>query len=90
MSTPQNNEEGYERANVLKGVSSIEGEVRVMHGSKDPVVLWKQSIDFINKAIEEHVPIDYFIYPNHEHNVIGADRVHLMDKITEYFDDYLR
>lgn len=90
MSTPQNNEEGYERANLLKGVSAIEGKLMVIHGSKDPVVLWKQSIDFLNKAVEERVPIDYFIYPNHEHNVVGGDRVHLMDKITEYFDDYLR
>jgi dipeptidyl-peptidase-4 len=54
------------------------------------VVLWKQSINFVQSSVEKGFQLDYFIYPNHEHNVVGKDRVHLMEKITEYFDDYLR
>ena len=43
------------------------------------------------KALEENnIPIDYFIYPRAEHNVIGKDRVHLMQKVTDYFEDYLK
>ena len=33
---------------------------------------------------------DYFVYPRHQHNVIGKDRPHLHEKITRYFDDYLK
>ena len=33
--------------------------------------------------------MDYFPYPTHEHNVRGRNRVHLMDKVTLYFEDYL-
>jgi dipeptidyl-peptidase-4 len=33
--------------------------------------------------------VDYFPYPTHPHNVRGVDRVHLMDKVTMYFNDYL-
>jgi dipeptidyl-peptidase-4 len=34
--------------------------------------------------------VDYFIYPEAQHNVRGKDRIHLMRKVTGYFDDYLK
>jgi dipeptidyl-peptidase-4 len=30
------------------------------------------------------------MYPGHPHNVIGKDRVHPMQKVTDYFDLYLK
>jgi dipeptidyl-peptidase-4 len=36
------------------------------------------------------VQVDYFPYPCAEHNVFGKDAVHLHQKITNYFEDYLR
>jgi dipeptidyl-peptidase-4 len=33
--------------------------------------------------------LDYFIYPTHEHNVRGLDRVHLYRKLATYYDDFL-
>ena len=29
-------------------------------------------------------------YPCAEHNVMGKDRIHLMQKVTDYFEDYLK
>ncbi|HVX00376.1 MAG TPA: hypothetical protein VHA52_08085 [Candidatus Babeliaceae bacterium] len=49
-----------------------------------------QSIDFIKKCVDEGVQVDYFVYPGHEHNVLGKDRAHLMQKISDYFDLYLK
>jgi len=54
------------------------------------VVVWQHSIDFIREAVKNGVQMDYFVYPGHEHNVRGKDRVHLMQKITDYFDLYLK
>jgi hypothetical protein len=34
--------------------------------------------------------VDYFVYPGYEHNVRGKDRVHLMQKVTDYFDERLQ
>lgn len=90
MGMPQNNREGYEKTNLLNGVDKIEGKLLVIQGSSDPVVLCMNSMNFVKACVEKRVQIDYFIYPNHEHNILGSDRVHLMEKITEYFDDYLR
>ena len=35
------------------------------------------------------VQLDYFVYPHHPHNVRGKDRVHLYEKISNYFIDHL-
>ena len=44
---------------------------------------------FVEACIKAGVQLDYFPYPTHEHNVRGRDRVHLMQKVTDYFDERL-
>ena len=53
-------------------------------------ITYSSSINAIKKSVEEGVQVDYFVYPNHLHNVRGKDRVHLMQKITDYFDTFLK
>lgn len=90
MSTPQQNPEGYENANLLDKTKNLKGKLLLIHGTADNTVVWQHSIDFVKKAVDEGVQVDYFVYPGHEHNVRGKDRVHLMQKITDYFDLYLK
>jgi dipeptidyl aminopeptidase/acylaminoacyl peptidase len=89
MDRPQENAEGYSRNNLCNSVGSLKGRLLLIHGSVDPVVVWQHSLVFLNAAIANRVQVDYFVYPNHEHNVIGRDRVHLIDKVLRYFDDFL-
>lgn len=90
MDVPENNQAGYKNACLLDKVKSLKGKLLLIHGTNDNVVVWQHSIDFIKKCVDEGVQVDYFVYPGHEHNVRGKDRVHLMQKITNYFDDYLK
>lgn len=90
MDTPNQNPDGYENDNLIDKVKNLKGKLLLIHGTSDPVVVWQQSIDFIKKCVDEGVQIDYFVYPGHEHNVLGKDRVHLMQKISDYFDLYLK
>jgi dipeptidyl-peptidase-4 len=53
------------------------------------VVLWQHTLTYLKKCVDEGVLVDYFVYPGHEHNVLGPDRLHLMKKITQYFKDFL-
>ncbi len=89
MDTPQENPEGYEQANLTKKVKNLKGHLMIIHGAQDPTVVWQHSQVFLRECIKNGVLLDYFIYPTHEHNVRGYDRVHLMKKITRYFKDYL-
>ncbi len=89
MDTPQENPEGYAKANLAARVKDLKGRLMIIHGGQDPTVVWQNSQTFIRECVKNNILMDYFIYPTHEHNVRGKNRVHLMMKITQYFDDFL-
>lgn len=89
MDTPQQNPEGYEANSLLNKIGDLKARLLVIHGSMDSTVVWQHSQQLINSAVEKGVYFDYFIYPNHPHNVSGHDRTHLMGYIKRYFDDWL-
>lgn len=90
MDTPEQNPEGYEQANLLTKVNNLKGKLLLIHGAQDNVVVWQHSINFLKRCVDAGVQVDYFVYPGHEHNVRGKDRVHLMQKVSDYFDLYLK
>ena len=89
MDTPKENPEGYAENNLLNHVKGLKGKLMLIHGTDDNVVLWQHSLAYIKKCVDEGVQLDYFVYPGHLHNVMGKDRVHLMQKITDYFKQNL-
>jgi dipeptidyl-peptidase-4 len=90
MDTPDENPEGYEANNLAKQCTKLEGKLMMIHGGIDPVVVQQHSLVFVRECIENQIPIDYFVYPRAEHNVRGYDRIHLMQKVTDYFDNHLK
>jgi len=90
MDTPQENPDGYKNSNLLNKVDKLEGKLLIIHGTKDPTVVWQNSLQFIKHAIDKDKDIDYFVYPGHGHNMRGINRAHLYKKITNYFNDYLK
>ena len=89
MDTPQENPEGYAKANLNNKVNQLEGRLMIIHGAIDPTVVWQHSLTFVRECVKNGVQLDYFVYPRHEHNVRGHDRIHLMEKVSRYFDDFL-
>ncbi len=85
MDSPQDNKEGYDKNNLLNYVDKLKGKLLMIHGAQDPVVVWQHSILYQKKAVDKSIQLDYYVYPGHEHNVLGKDRAHLMEKITNYF-----
>lgn len=89
MNTPEQNPKGYEDANLLSKAKNLKGKLLLIHGTDDATVVWQHSIDFLKKTVDDNIQVDYFVYPGYEHNVRGKDRVHLMQKISDYFDLHL-
>jgi dipeptidyl-peptidase-4 len=89
MDTPDENPEGYKDANLTNYVKDLKGKLLIIHGTDDDVVLWQHSLTYLKKCVDEDVQVDYFVYPEHKHNVMGKDRVHLMQKVTNYFKQNL-
>ena len=90
MDMPQENPEGYEKTSLLNKAKDLKGRLLIIHGAQDPVVVQQHSMDFIESCIKAGKQVDYFLYPNHEHNVSGKDRIHMYAKIADYFDVHLK
>ncbi len=89
MDNPEVNAEGYAKTSLINKAKDLKGKLLICQGAIDPVVVWEHSLSFIRECIKNNVQVDYFPYPCAEHNVMGKDRVHLHDKISMYFEDYL-
>lgn len=84
MDTPEENPDGYAANNLLNHIDKLEDKLLIIHGAEDDVVLWQHSLLLLEEAIKKGIQLDYFVYPHHKHNVRGKDRVHLMQKVTDY------
>ena len=89
MDHPDVNPEGYAKTSLINNAKNLKGKLLICQGAIDPVVLWQHSLSFVRECVINNIQVDYFPYPRHEHNVMGKDRVHLHDKISMYFEDYL-
>ena len=90
MDTEATNPEGFAQTSLINNVNNLKGKLLICQGAIDNTVVWQHSLSFVQKCVERNVQLDYFPYPCSEHNVFGRWRIHLMDKITNYFDDYLK
>jgi dipeptidyl-peptidase-4 len=90
MDTPDENPDGYNITKLTDKAKNLKARLLMIHGAQDPVVVQQHSLEFVNACIKEGKQIDYFVYPDHEHNVRGKDRVHLMEKVADYFELHLK
>ena len=89
MDTPQTNPEGFEATSLINKAKNLKGKLLICQGAIYDTVVWEHSLSFIQQCIDLEIPVDYFPYPTAKHNVFGRNRIHLMDKVTQYFQDYL-
>ena len=90
METEKTNPEGFAATSLISQAKNLKGKLLICQGAIDDVVVWQHSLSFVDACIVAGVPVDYFPYPRSKHNVHGKWRVHLMQKVTDYFEDYLR
>lgn len=89
MDTPQTNPEGYKQCNLKNLAPNLKGHLMIIHDDHDDTCVPQHTLSFIKACVDARTYPDLFIYPGHKHNVLGRDRVHLHEKITRYFEDYL-
>ena len=89
MDTPETNPEGFAQTSLMNKAGDLKGKLLICQGAIDNTVLWQNSLSFVQECIVKGVQLDYFPYPRTQHNVTGVWRVHLMDKVSDYFDLFL-
>ena len=90
MGTPQDNKEGYNNSNLLNKAKNLKGKLQIITGMNDPVVVPQHAENFLKSCIDAGTQPDFFIYPGEGHNMRGHSSVHLHERITQYFEDYLK
>ena len=86
MDTPQENPDGYSASALPDKCDKLQGDLLLIHGGVDDVVLPEHSYAFIKNSVSKGVQLDFFVYPGHPHNVRGKDRLHLMTKVLDHID----
>jgi len=90
MDRPSQNPDGYGNSSLLTKTDQLDGNLMIIHGTSDSTVVWQHSLAFVKKCIDEGKQLDYFVYPGHGHGVRGKDRLHLYEKVSNYFEDHLK
>jgi dipeptidyl-peptidase-4 len=89
MDRPEENEEGYAANRLHNHVENLQGDLLLIHGTVDDVVVMQHNLSLVKSFIDAGVQMDFFPYPMHPHNVRGKDRLHLMTKVLNYVEDSL-
>ncbi len=90
MDTPQTNPDGYEKTSLLNQAANLKGKLQIIQGLNDKTVVPQHCLSFINACIEAGTQPDFFVYPGEPHNMRGHKSTHLHERITQYFEDYLK
>ena len=90
MDTPQSNPEGYAQTSLLNKAADLKGRLQIIIGLNDPTVVPQHAYSFLKACIAAGTQPDFFVYPGQGHNMMGHQSVHLHERITRYFDDYLK
>ena len=89
MDTPEQNPEGYEQTSLINKAKNLKGKLQIIIGMNDPTVVPQHALQFLNACTEAGTQPDFFVYPGEGHNMAGHKSVHLHERITQYFEDYL-
>ena len=90
MDTPEQNPEGYEQTSLINKAKNLKGKLQIIIGMNDPTVVPQHALQFLNACAEAGTQPDFFVYPGEGHNMAGHKSVHLHERITQYFEDYLK
>ena len=90
MDTPETNPEGYEKISLLSKAKNLKGKLQIITGYNDDTVVPQHCLSFLKACIEAGTQPDFFVYPGEAHNMRGHASVHLHERITQYFEDYLK
>ena len=90
MDTPQSNPEGYAKTSLLAKAKDLKGKLQIITGYNDATVVPQHCLSFLAECIDAGTHPDFFVYPGEPHNMRGHQSVHLHERITQYFEDYLK
>ncbi len=91
LSTPQEAPEAYENSSPITYAQNLKNHLLIIHGMGDDNVHFQDTVQLINKFIENKIDFDLMIYPEGKHGISkDTNRIHLFKKIVQHFERYLK
>ena len=91
MSTPQQNENGYDSASALNRTSGLKGRLLIMSGTSDDNVHYYNTAKYTSKLYSEGTVFDMMALTGFEHSLPKCNaRVMLFGKIVDFIDTNLK
>jgi dipeptidyl-peptidase 4 len=92
MSTPQNNEAGYERGAPLNYADQMEEmqDLFIIHGDYDDNVHYQNSVQMADALQAANKQFDFMVYSGRNHGIYGGvTRLHLFTAVTDFIEESL-
>ena len=90
MGMPQDFASGYKDLSVIGSASDLKGRLLLVHGTGDDNVHFENSVQYIQRLIDDDIPYDFQIFPRKTHSISGSEaRTHLYKRILAHFEQYL-
>ncbi len=90
MRKPQDNASGYDDNSPINHVQKMKGKLLLVHGMADDNVHFQNSVELVQKLIENNKQFDMQFYPNRNHGIYGGNStIHLYTKMTDFIEENL-
>jgi len=91
LGQPSDFPEGYKDFSAVNSAAALKGHLLLAQGTGDDNVHIENTVQFIQKLIEAHIPYDLQIFPRKTHSISGPDdRILLFSRILSHFEEYLK
>ncbi|APA92024.1 S9 family peptidase [Myroides odoratimimus] len=85
MTTPQENQAGYDDNSPITHASKLKGRYLLVHGTADDNVHVQNAMTMIEALVQENKDFDWLIYPDKNHGISGGNtRLQLYTKMTNF------
>ena len=90
MSTPQENDYGYEQSDLIEKAHLLKGKLLLCHGTADDNVHIQHAMLYCSALVEAGIQFEMQIYPNKNHSILGAKtRYHLYTRFNTFLKNNL-
>ena len=83
-----NNPSLYEDASPITHVDALDAPSILFYGDSDDLIPVSQATGLRDKLTNVNVPVDYTLFPNVGHDLLGADFNEMATKINTFFEQY--
>lgn len=91
MGDPRDDQDVYDRGNVLTYAHQIEDPLLLIHGMADDNVLFTHSTLLMQQLQDQAIDFDLMTYPGEKHAISGdGQRLHVYRTITRFLDRHLK